>query len=94
MQVAAHRPDGLLGWLGFDGLPAVKRGGLQALRTDGVSIGNNGSAFISPRLERWISWASQHRFCGAAVVMSLSAVPEMITGSARESVAGSVLRAA
>jgi hypothetical protein len=94
VQVAAHRPGGLLGWLGFDGQPAVRRGGLQVLRTDGVSVGNNGSAFISPRLERWISWASQRRFSGAAVVMSLSAVPEMIAGSARESVAGSVLRAA
>jgi hypothetical protein len=64
------------------------------LRTDGVSVGNNGAASLAPRLERWISWAGQQRFRGTASVVPLSMLPRLISGGDREAVGRSVLRAA
>lgn len=88
------RPAGLAGWLGIGGMPRLAPGSLHLLRTDGFSVGNNGSAFVTPRLERWISWAGQRRFCGAAEVVRLSALPRLIAGVDREVAGRSVLRAA
>ena len=92
--VTPARPAGLAGWLGLGGMPRLAPGGLHLLRTDGLSVGNNGSAFVSPRLERWIAWAVQRRFRGTVSVVPLSTLPRLIAGSDREAVGRSVLRAA
>jgi len=92
--VTPPRPAGLAGWLGLGGMPRLAAGGLHLLRTDGVAVGNNGSAAITSRLDRWISWAGQQRFRGTATVVPLSALPRVITGGERDVVTGSVLRAA
>jgi hypothetical protein len=92
--VTPARPAGIAGWLGFGGIPRLSSGGLQVLRTDGVSVGNNGAASLAPRLERWISWAGQQRFRGTASVVPLSMLPRLISGGDREAVGRSVLRAA
>ena len=92
--VTPARPAGLAGWLGLGGAPRLVPGGLHVLRTDGVVAGNNGSASLAPRLERWISWAGQRRFHGTASVVPLTALPRMISGGDREAVGRSVLRAA
>jgi hypothetical protein len=92
--VTPARPAGIAGWLGLGGMPRLAPGGLHLLRTDGVTVGNNGSATIASRLDRWISWAGQRRFRGTATVVSLSALPRVISGGDREAMAGSVLRAA
>lgn len=92
--VTPARPAGIAGWLGLGGMPRLMPGGLHVLRTDGVSVGNNGSAFVTPRLDRWISWAGQRRFRGSADVVPLSALPRLITGTDRDTAGRSVLRAA
>jgi len=92
--VTPPRPAGIAGWLGLGGMPRLVPGGLHVLRTDGLSVGNNGSAFVAPRLERWVSWAGQRRFRGTAAVVPLSALPRLITGADRDGAGRSVLRAA
>ena len=94
VQVTPHRPRGIAGWLGLGGMPKPKAGGLHVLRTEGVAVGNNGTAFITPRLERWIAWAGQKRFGGGAVLAGLSSLPGVIAGEGRAAMSGSVLRAA
>ncbi|MGI9178047.1 MAG: hypothetical protein ACR2IT_09350 [Pirellulales bacterium] len=93
VQVTPHRPRGIAGWLGMGGMPQPKAGGLHVLRTEGVAVGNNGTAFITPRLERWVAWASQRRF-GGTVLAGLSSLPAVISGEGRDAISGSVLRAA
>lgn len=92
--VTPARPAGIAGWLGFGGPPRLVSGGLQVLRTEGAAVGNNGAAAITSRLERWISWAGQRRFSGAATVVPLAALPQLISGGGREAGDRSVLRAA
>lgn len=92
--VTPARPAGIAGWLGLGGMPRVVSGGLHVLRTDGLAVGNNGAAAVTPRLDRWISWAGQRRFRGAAEVVPLSALPRLITGVDRDAAGRSVLRAA
>lgn len=92
--VTPARPAGLAGWFGLGGMPRLVPGGLHLLRTEGAAVGNNGSATLSSRLDRWISWVGQRRFRGTASVVPLSTLPRLIAGGDREAVAGSVLRAA
>jgi hypothetical protein len=94
VQVTPHRGRGIAGWLGLGGMPKPKPGGLLVLRTEGVAVGNNGTAFITPRLERFVGWAGQRRFGGAAMLAGLSSLPRVISGEGRGPMSGSVLRAA
>lgn len=94
VMVTPARPAGIAGWLGFGGMPRLVPGGLHVLRTDGVAAGNNGAAFIGPRLERWISWAAQRRLRGAAAVVPLTDLPRLIGGGDRGAGDRSILKAA
>ena len=92
--VSPHRPRGIAGWLGLGGLPRPKAGGLHVLRTEGATVGGRGEAFVTPRLDRWIGWATGRVASGAAVATGLSGLPAAITGEDRQPLSGSVLRAA
>jgi hypothetical protein len=94
VQVTPHRPRGIAGWLGLGGMPRPPAGSLHVMRTEGIAVGNNGSAFVTPRLERWIAWAGQRHVQGTAVVTHLSGLPAVISHGGRPALAGSVLRAA
>ncbi len=89
-----HRPRGIAGWLGLGGLPTPRAGSLQVLQTDGVTAGSRHEAFVSPRLDRWLAWAAHRVSSGTAVVTGLSDLPSAITGTGRQPLPGSVLRAA
>lgn len=92
--VQPHRPRGIAGWLGLGGLPTPRAGSLQVLQTEGVTAGSRHEAFVSPRLDRWLAWAAHRVSSGTAVVTGLSDLPSAITGTGRQPLPGSVLRAA
>lgn len=92
--VTPARPGGFAGWLGFSGPPRLRPGGLHVLRGNAGAAGSSSASFLTPRLQRWLTWAAQRRERGAADVVGLSALPTLIGGAGRQPIAGSVLRAA
>lgn len=92
--VSPTRPGGLAGWLGFNGPPRLRPGGLHVLRSNAGGTGAALASALTPRLQRWTAWAAQRRERGAAEVVGLSALPTLICGAGRQPMAGSVLRAA
>jgi hypothetical protein len=93
IEAAAHRPRGMLSWLG-QGMPWLRRGGLHVVKTEGMMVGSGGRAFFHPRLERWLAWAGHQVERGTAQTQTVRELVACLTGEARQPLAGSVLRAA
>ena len=81
-------------WLGLSGLPRPRAGSLHVLRTDGAMIGNNGTGFLTSRLERWAAWAENRCRHSRAVATTLSGLGSTLARGSRGPLTGSVLRAA
>ena len=93
IEAAPYKPRGVLAVL-RRGMPRLRPGSLQVVKTEGVMVGSGGRIALHPRMERWLAWAGQQVERGAARAQTVPELVAALAGEDRQLLAGSVLRAA
>lgn len=91
IAASAAVPPGIMHRLLRRATEQPQPGGLTVVNLAGGSVPT--AASIRDRLERWQSWIRRQR-PGSVEVADLASLPDLITGAARKTLAGSVLKAA
>ncbi|MFM1902579.1 MAG: hypothetical protein RLZZ440_479 [Planctomycetota bacterium] len=93
MEATEPVARGWRGWLG-QGRPRVRPGSLHMITTEGLMVGAGGRLFPHSRLDRWLAWAGRQVERQAAEAETVGGLVTKLAGEDRQSLVGSVLRAA
>jgi hypothetical protein len=94
VMIAPRGRGGLLAWLWQGGsLPRPTPGSLRLLHAGGTDL-TGGVGPSSVRLERWLAWAARRAAAGAAAVIPLTDLADVLARGGQPLLGGSVLKAA